>query len=442
MNTYIESDRLKKTMINLQYYQNLERHFKTNYPIKNGATYVSPLNFSNDLGKSFQRWYRYKEGFSLSLVDSLINQYSKHEGGIILDPFLGSGTTIIGANLNNKKGAGFEVNPFTHFLASLKIKSLDIETIKLFGQRYKKLLDEDLESIDEYPLPDLSFAHKIFEPEVRQVFMKYRTLISKEKSEIRNYLMLGWLSILEEISNYRKAGNGLKIRRAKKKREIDVKKALFEKYKQIEEDLQAITKDYQNDIILGSCIKEIDEKYQSCSIEGAIFSPPYANCFDYTEIYTLELWFGEFVKSRKQLKELRAGALRSNLNNCTPSFIHNLDEVNYFINSMDNSIWDEKIPNMLRGYFDDMFTLLDKLINVLEKDGFCCIVVGNSTYGGVVVPTDLILAEYAELIGFKVDKIDVDRFIIPSSQQYNKTKDYSKYIRESVVCLVKKNTKE
>lgn len=425
-------------MINLDFYLDLESSFKTNYPIKKGATYVSPLNFSDDLDKSIQRWYRYKEGYSLSLVRNLIKQYSIHDGGSILDPFLGSGTTIIGANLNNKNGIGFEVNPFTKFLASLKIRSNNKQTIALFSERFRNLLSQNLSNVKEYPMPPLSFANKIFEPDIRESFMKYKTLIGKEQPIIRDYLMLGWLSILEEISNYRKAGNGLKIRKAKKKHVIDVKEVLFSKYLQIEEDLKDERNEAENEIILGSCLGDVFErKIKNGSIEGAIFSPPYANCFDYTEIYKLELWFGEFVKDRTQLKKLRKEALRSNLNNCESSFNHNLDDIDYFITNMDDSIWDERIPNMLRGYFDDMFTILDKLHKALEKNGFCCIVVGNSAYGGVVVPTDLLLAKYAKKIGFKVDKIDVDRFIIPSSQQYNKTKTYSKFIRESVVCLVK-----
>ena len=47
---------------------------------------------------------------------------------------------------------------------------------------------------------------------------------------------------------------------------------------------------------------------------------------------------------------------------------------------------------MLAMYFDQMFSLLDSIYTVLEKDGFCSIVGGNSSYGGVVFPTDLILA--------------------------------------------------
>lgn len=84
-----------------------------------------------------------------------------------------------------------------------------------------------------------------------------------------------------------------------------------------------------------------------------------------------------------------------------------------------------------------MFTMLEKCYNVLERDGFCSIIIGNSSYSNVVFPTDLLLAEYAERIGFKVDRIIVDRYIITSAQQYESTKEYKNYLRESIVCLQK-----
>ena len=84
-----------------------------------------------------------------------------------------------------------------------------------------------------------------------------------------------------------------------------------------------------------------------------------------------------------------------------------------------------------------MLVLCQCFYTVLEKDGFCSIVVGNSSYGGVVFPTDLILASYAEDIGFSVDKLEVDRYIITSSQQYFKTINSRKFLRESIVCLKK-----
>lgn len=428
-----------KAMFDIKYYSNFEKKFKVNYPKKDGATYSSPLNYSDDLSLTKQRWYRYKEGFSLGLIENILNEYSSKEiGGVILDPFVGSGTTIIGSNLFGKTGYGFEVNPFTAFLANLKIRSTTKEEITAFRNDYEQIIFADLSNVKEYPLPPLSFASKIFNDDVRIIFMRYRTLISNFSEPSKSFLLLGWLSILEEISNYRKAGNGLKIRKTKKKPVIDVKEQLLKKYREIESDLTESPDniDYKNIIFNDSSIN-MSNYLKDNSVEGAIFSPPYANCFDYTEIYKLELWFGEFVKNRDELKKLRKIALRSNLNSCAQNYTHPTSLVDGFIEQMDETLWDERIPFMLRGYFDDMFTVLDQLFSKIQKGGFCCIVVGNSTYGGVVVPTDLILAEYASSIGFNVDKIEVDRFIIPSSQQYNRTKEYSKFIRESVVCLKK-----
>ena len=426
-------------MFEIEYYLDFEKKFKVNYPKKDGATYSSPLNFSDDLSLTKQRWYRYKEGFSLGLIENILNEYSdKDSNGIILDPFVGSGTTIIGSNLFGKTGYGFEVNPFTAFLADLKIKKITKKQAEMFKRDFEIMMSTNLDDIKEYPLPPLSFAAKIFNPDIRVSFMKYRTLIDTFKEPSKSFLLLGWLSILEEISNYRKAGNGLKIRKTKKERIVNVKSRLLAKYTEIENDLfiSPLNDNYNNKIFNDSSMN-MSEYLKDNSIEGAIFSPPYANCFDYTEIYKLELWFGGFIKNRDDLRKLRKTALRSNLNSCAQNYLHSTSIVDSFISQMDETLWDERIPFMLRGYFDDMFTVLDNLFNKLQTNGFCCIVVGNSTYGGVVVPTDLILAEYASSIGFKVDKIEVDRFIIPSSQQYNRTKKYSKFIRESVVCLKK-----
>ncbi len=424
-------------MLDASFYLEIENKFRVNYPNKSSATYTSALNFSDDLSLTKQRWYRYKEGFSLGLIDSILNEYSqKNTEGVILDPFLGSGTTIIGANKFGKTGCGFEVNPFTVFLANLKTNKIKKEDIMSFTANYESIFKKDLSKVPEYPLPPLSFANKIFNEDIRCSFMKYRNLIDNFSEPSKSYLLLGWISILEEISNYRKAGNGLKIRKSKKKKEINVHNLLLNKYKNIQEDLLKSLeyKSYNNIIVNDSATKMM--KYLSCkSVDGAIFSPPYANCFDYTEIYKLELRFGGFIKNKEDLKQLHKIALRSNLNSCEIKYSHSTKLIDIFINEMDESLWDKRIPRMLRGYFDDMFTVLDNLFNVIKDKGFCCIVVGNSTYGGVVVPTDLILAQYAQSIGFKVDKISVDRFVIPSSQQYNKTKNLSKFIRESVVCL-------
>ena len=254
-------------------------------------------------------------------------------------------------------------------------------------------------------------------------------------------MRIGWLACLESLSRYRKAGNGLKIKRYVKPREVtasDAQVMLLEEYQNIYIDLlrENAWEKYKmfnkSSINMGS---DIDAK----TVEGIIFSPPYANCFDYTEIYKLELWFGNFVSDYADLKSLRQESLRSHLNSdLANKATLDSDFLNVLLAELKTKdLWDTRIPDMLNAYYADMFTVIEESYKVLRKGGFCCIVVGNSAYGGIVFPADLLLAEHAKKVGFKVDKIEVDRYIITSSQQYEMTKESGKYLRESVVCLVK-----
>ena len=265
--------------------------------------------------------------------------------------------------------------------------------------------------------------------------------------DIRDLLMLGWLSCLEYISNYKKSGNGLKKRKYAKPRIItidDICEMLNIQYNNMYEDMRDNTINYDVKLYNDTCLnmKSIDDK----SISGIIFSPPYANCFDYTEIYKLELWFGDFVNEYSDLKKLRMKSLRSHLNgvdlNTEDIELKTVDFLERLIPVIEEKeLWSKKIPNMIRFYFHDMFTLLEECYRVLEDESFCSIIVSNSAYGGVIVPTDLILADYAEQIGFEVDKIEVDRYIITSSQQYEATKENKQFLRESLICLKKSSSK-
>lgn len=425
-------------------YKELEQKFKVIYPENENATYFSLLNYSDDLSRPRQRWYRYKEGFSLELVRKLINEYNENDKGIIMDPFLGSGSTIIAANQLGLNGIGFEVNPFSYFLSKHKLQNYSTETTLEFKNASQEVLI--VRNEEKYNLPVLSISKNVFSHDVEKYLMNVRLNIlnGQFSDKVKKLLILGWISSIEPLSNYRKAGNGLKKRKYVNPRIItvnDAKNELLSFYNYIYEDIMNNDITFKAEIFNKSCLN-LKYYVERQSVSGIIFSPPYANCFDYTEIYKLELWFGGFVDSYEDLRELRKKSLRSHLNGEM-----NLEDIDKgrisestqkLLDSLSTKkLWDKRIPSMLQLYYLDMFDVIDQSYAALEEKGFCAIVVGNSAYAGVVFPTDLILAEYAEKIGFKVDKIEVDRYIITSSQQYESTKEYGKYLRESVVCLKK-----
>lgn len=221
-------------------YRELEQQFKVIYPESNNATYSSLLNYSDDLNRPRQRWYRYKEGFSLELVRRLISEYNKNNKGTIMDPFLGSGSTIIAANQLGLNGIGFEVNPFSYFLSKCKLRNYSAEIALEFKNASQEVLTVKFER--DYKLPALSISQNVFNPDVENYLMnvKENILNGKYSQEVKDLLILGWISSIEPLSNYRKAGNGLKKRKYVKPRNItvdDARQELQYFYNNIFEDI-------------------------------------------------------------------------------------------------------------------------------------------------------------------------------------------------------------
>ena len=92
---------------------------------------------------------------------------------------------------------------------------------------------------------------------------------------------------------------------------------------------------------------------------------------------------------------------------------------------------------MIKGYFDDMNKIIEKCFKLSRKGALCAIVVANSGYKGVIIPTDLLLAESAEEIGYKVEKIIHARDIRSSSQQMKELQKKHGLMRESIIILRK-----
>ncbi|WP_207641096.1 hypothetical protein, partial [Pseudobutyrivibrio ruminis] len=91
------------------------------------------------------------------------------------------------------------------------------------------------------------------------------------------------MACIEELSDYRKAGNGLKKRKTVKpiivgKKEVIEK--LKEQYLHMEEDLQDIVNTGMKNCLFNMSSLDFSTIVNTESVDGIIFSPPYANCFD------------------------------------------------------------------------------------------------------------------------------------------------------------------
>jgi site-specific DNA-methyltransferase (adenine-specific) len=94
-----------------------------------------------------------------------------------------------------------------------------------------------------------------------------------------------------------------------------------------------------------------------------------------------------------------------------------------------------RVPALLHGYFDDMASILRSCRQALKPGRECSIVVGNSAYGGVIVPTDSLIARIGLDAGFKRARVLPVRHLTVAPQQRAELVGHESVMRESIVVL-------
>jgi DNA modification methylase len=412
-------------------YKKLDVEFNTRYDL----TYQYLVNFSKTKNLPIHRWFYYQEGYSPVLIKKVLKYLNLNGNTHLFDPFAGSGTSLVAAKELGLKATGIEINPFSCHMAISKTQNYSEEEVKIL-ENFKVPNYKPIKKLFEKY--ELSIIENLFEIENFEKIELIKKKIDKEKNtKVKNILFTTLLCILQQVSYYKKAGNGLKKKRIYKS--VDTFEAFKFKLNEIISDIKLNKNKNKTVIINDNCLNinnyEIDE------IDISIFSPPYANCFDYYEVYKIELWIGEFVKSYEELRNLRKAALTSNLNadlKKKTKIVTSSKVLIPIIDYLNNTkLWDNKIPKMLNAYFSEMEQLLISLFERTKKGGYCVVVVGNSSYGGLAVPTDIILAEIGKNLGFTVQEIIVARRNETSSQQYSKIGNLIEFVRESLIIFKK-----
>jgi DNA modification methylase len=399
--------------------------------------YKNLVNFSTNKEIPIHSWYDYKQGYARNLVASILEDVKPDKNLYVLDPFCGVGTTNLVAKELGYNSIGTDINPMAYFASKVKLDNYSInetDEIRSILNNFDK--SKKWEFNEKPKVVESSFIEEKLES--LQRIKGFIDSLSNIKAQ--NILMLAYLSIIEDASIRVKDGNGLKLKKNKKQIE-NIYDYFISKCNQMLHDIATTTYSnetnhlvYNSSILIDKTLESLTDKKVGISI----FSPPYANCFDYCEVYKLEFWLGGFVDSYKGFAKYRSIAMRSHVNSKFNHTIqNNIPDVDSIANLISTyNIWNKNIPDMLRGYFDDMFEILQRQATLLVKGGKCFIVVANSGYKGIMVPTDLLICDIAEKIGYKVNNIFYARKIRASGQQTTDLHlNYDKLMRESIIEL-------
>lgn len=381
------------------------------------------------------RLYRYKEAFAFRFVEEFIPRLNLSEKDYLFDPFCGMGTTLFAASQKGIPSIGIDRLPVAVFVA---------QTLPLFyklqpGQvkeTFEKLRDKVGEAPPAPVALDVAIMNVAFPSDTLLMLRKWKTVIDDLTPPLKDIFLLLFFSILEPCSFTSKDGQFLRLKRDKKI--ADPEEALQRKVNEAERDIQLIRGLKWNQALQPIAylrdardLRDVPFERQPTAI---ITSPPYANRYDYTRTYALELCF-HFVRDFAELKAIRFSILRSHIESKVGAYEQPshpaVKEIVDILRERRKALNNPRIPDMLTGYFVDMEKVIHEWARVLAPGEKVAMVVDNVRFEGELLPVDLVLSEMAEEVGFQVEQIIVARYKGNSSQQMGK---YGRVpVRESIV---------
>lgn len=380
---------------------------------------------------AYQGWRHFKEAFAPELIFRAINE-SPIPVKTCLDPFGGSGTTALACQFLGVFPKTIEVNPYLADLIESKLCRYN--TLKLsedFGDVVKKSYEvtPDVELLRANSPPTFYEpgveGRWIFNYKVAERISCLLQAIFSMENELHARLFRALLGgVLVESSNVLINGKGRRYRNGWQERESlgNVLDNIFQlSVKQAISDIARYGDRLCNDYILQrGDSRELVGKVGD--IDLCVFSPPYPNSFDYTDVYNIELWVMGYLSDKDSNKLLRGKTLTSHVQlhrvyEKKPSGSVLLDDCLKGLVACRADLWNKNIPEMVGAYFSDMLKVIKGVWDNLSENGTMWLVVGDSKYAGVVIRTAKILEQLLVSQGWVLLKSEAFRSMRVSAQQ-------------------------
>lgn len=229
-------------------------------------------------------FHPYPAKFTPQIVGKFLRQYC-HPGAVVLDPFCGSGTTLVESSLNNMDSVGIDLNPIAYVVSrakSINYTDSDVAALRNFlvGLETNSLFDSANLTADIVP-PDFPNRQHWFQDNVSCELARLKAMIDGETNDnTKSLLLCAFSKIIVKVSN-----QDSEVRyAARQKNHPDhiVFKVFIDTVKKY---LVALTEaphiaDGRATVYRGNSA-DVLKKFPPNHFDFVITSPPYINTFDY-----------------------------------------------------------------------------------------------------------------------------------------------------------------
>lgn len=413
-------------------------------------------------------WYRFVLSFPPHLVRDYVERFGIGPRQVVLDPFCGTGTTVVECMKLGLPSVGVEANLMAHFATQVKSDwspdpdGLLKHAVEIAELARARLATDGLE--DDIPLPLFHVQRRLNLPQKRILRTlapeKQKLLLTNSISPLPLHKTLALLDCIDERHDARYRNHellalakalvcsisnlhfGPEVGVGPAKTDSSVVSVWLDAIQTMADDLRTLQliKSAQA-YVYHADSRQIASVVEPCSIDAVITSPPYPNEKDYTRTTRLESVLLGFIQNKAGLRILKRGLVRSNTRGVYKDddddhWISRNREVQRIARLIEKrrielgktSGFERLYHRVAKLYFGGMARHLADLRTVLRPGACLAYVVGDqASYLRVMIRTGQLLTEIAESLGYEPITIDLFRTRLATA-----TKEQ---LREEVVIL-------
>ncbi len=386
-------------------------------------------------------WYRFVLSFPPHLVREYVQRFGLDAQSRVLDPFCGTGTTLVEAKKLGVGSCGLEAVPLSRLAASTKVDWTPdpdelLKHAELVAEKALAMLaadgvtDEPATSVPKgvrlRALPNASakllLKDSISALPLHKVLVLRDALDGEYDAAFADHERLALARILPvEVGNLR---FGPEVGLGKVKFDVPVVSAWLKRIRMMCADLRQLRLSTSTSAVaIDADARIVGEILEPSSIDAVITSPPYPNEKDYSRTVRLESVLLGFLSSRSDLQEMKKGLVRSNTRSVyrddnDDAWIADDIEVERIATAIEarrvelgkESGFERMYHRVTKLYFGGMARHLISLSRVLMPGARLAYVVGDqASYLRIMIRTGQILAQVAERAGYQVESIDLFR---------------------------------
>ena len=363
--------------------------------------------------------HKYPAKFIPQIPRFCLESYSD-VGDVVLDPFMGSGTTLLESYILGRNSIGIDIHPLARLIAKVKTTPVDPDVLEGVSESLLERIKSDADDNSSW-IPEIPNREHWFRPHVLSELATIKKHVwALRQEDSRDFFKICFSSIIRKVSNSDDDSLIPEVTSFQKKLDEQGKTsydafARFENYVRNRimdaADLWRLSQEVRERFrsppsvrVVGRDARDID--LEDASVDLAVTSPPYASAVHYVSVHKLEMYWLDLIKETAELDSRVVGTARAyaeDYRGWDPKV--SLPELKPVIDAL--LLKDKKSAYVVYKYFDEMRKNFLEVHRVLRRNRKYCMVVGENTFRKVRIPTYRVLARIAVGAGFELKEMFV-----------------------------------